>query len=129
MKKSIDDGKIKSCSEVFREVAVKDDAVAKWAKNNKDIFEKPTESELNNVRNLFSQFPNYENTLIKKKTIEAGTPAADVFVIAKDQTIGATVVSQERFKNHGGKIPNVCKNLDIKHFSLFEFFRHEGWKF
>ena len=55
--------------------------------------------------------------------------SAGARVIAKAKCLNGAVVSTEQYKSHGGKIPNVCKELSVKHFSLFDFFRNEGWKF
>lgn len=61
---------------------------------------------------------------------EKTTPDADPFVIGLALSKGWTVIASER-SNPGGKprIPDVCRNYNVKCIKLVEFIRERGWKY
>jgi hypothetical protein len=67
--------------------------------------------------------------LVTRKNILKGSPVADPFLIAKAETISGVVVTQEEFKPNGVKIPNVCKERNIRCINLEEFMEHQKWIF
>lgn len=124
-KQMISEGEILSSSEVFRELEDYDDEIAAWAKQNKNIFIKPTLEEQVEVRKILEKHPD----LVKEEAILLGKPYADPFVIAQAKMHSCVLVHSEKFKPNAHKIPNVCKSFKVEETMLFEFFRREKWKF
>lgn len=57
---------------------------------------------------------------------------ADPWLIAKAKTIGATVVSHESTLNEGSKkvkVPNICRQFDVRCIDTFTFLRETQAKF
>lgn len=121
----INEGEILSSSEVFRELEDYDDEIAAWAKQNKNIFIKPTLEEQVEVQKILEKHPD----LVKEEAILLGKPYADPFVIAQAKMHNCVLVHNEKFKPNAHKIPNVCKTFNVEETMLFEFFRREKWKF
>jgi hypothetical protein len=121
----IKDAEIISSIEVFRELEDYDDEIAVWAKNNKQIFIKPSLDEQQLVRQILAKHPD----LVKEEAILLGKPYADPFVIAQAKVHNCVLVHSEKFKPNAHKIPNVCKSFDVDEIPLFEFFRREKWSF
>jgi hypothetical protein len=120
----INDGEILSSSEVFRELEDYDDEIAGWAKQNKNIFIKPTLEEQSEVQRILEKHPD----LVKEEAILLGKPYADPFVIAQAKIHDCVLVHNEKFKPNAHKIPNVL-SFKVEEIMLFEFFRREKWKF
>jgi hypothetical protein len=121
----INDGEIISSSEVFRELEDYDDEIAAWAKQNKNVFIKPTLEEQAQVQKILEKHPD----LVKEEAILLGKPYADPFVIAQAKMHNCVLVHSEKFKPNAHRIPNVCKTFNVEETNLFEFFRREKWKF
>lgn len=121
----INDGEIISSSEVFRELEDYDDEIAAWAKQNKNVFIKPTLEEQVQVQKILEKHPD----LVKEEAILLGKPYADPFVIAQAKMHNCVLVHSEKFKSNAHKIPNVCMTFSVEETNLFEFFRREKWKF
>lgn len=58
-----------------------------------------------------------------------GGKLADPFVIARAAVTGSAVVTTERIKPGGAKIPNICEHFKITCHSLEQFMQAEGWSF
>jgi Domain of unknown function (DUF4411) len=125
----ITSGQLASTREVFNELERFDDPepLLAWAKNHKDIFATPTNDETEFVARIF-QVPHFQS-LIAQKAILTGRPVADPFVVAAAAVNGATVVTQERFKENAAKIPNVCQHFRVACVNLEEFMTSQGWNF
>ncbi|MBM4430975.1 MAG: DUF4411 family protein, partial [Chloroflexi bacterium] len=54
---------------------------------------------------------------------------ADPFVVAKAWALGGVVVTEETFKDHAAKIPNMCQHFVIPYMSLQQFMHAEKWTF
>jgi hypothetical protein len=121
----VESGEIISSSEAKKELQALDDDIAKWSKENKVVFLKPTSEELNTVKQILKSHPE----LLKQKSINIGNPEADPFLIAQARSRNIPVVTIEQYKDGGHKIPNVCKDLKVKCLHLFAFFKEEGWRF
>lgn len=63
------------------------------------------------------------------RNLNNGKPVADPFVIAKAVKDRLTVVSTELFAPNAHKIPNICSEYNVKHFSFSNFLNNEGWVF
>ena len=127
--KLISDGRILLVREVYNEIIGYNASVrlVEWSKDNRELFALPSTEEMEFVNEIF--LVNHFQTLIRKKERLEGKPVADPFLIAKAKIEGATLVSQETFKENAAGIPNVCKHFDINYTSLEGFMEKEGWQF
>lgn len=121
-----------SPQQVYEELQKWDDEVFRWVNQCRKLF-KPLDNEQTAVaKEILEKFPSLIDP--QKETADA-----DPFVIslAKVKTKNLTllgdeciVVSQEKpGSGIRAKIPDVCSNFAVKHFSSIEFFNNEGWKF
>ena len=55
---------------------------------------------------------HFQQNLERDKLLKGGS-FADPFIISKAKIINGTVVTQEKFKDHAAKIPNICKHFGI----------------
>ena len=98
-----------------------------WLKGNRDIFEKPSEIELDFIRDIY--FIRHFQNNIRRKSIYQGKPVADPFVISKARINGGTVVTEEEFKPNAAEIPNICAHFDVDCVNLEGFLTIQGWVF
>jgi hypothetical protein len=92
-----------------------------------DFFSDPSTVELTFIRDIYSN-THFEQNLTKKKIISGGY-FADPFIIAKAKVISGTVVTEEVYKEHAAKIPNICETFLIDCINMEGFLKREGWKF
>jgi hypothetical protein len=120
----ISQGKLIAPREVFDELGKQDDELYKWAKRNKQMYKNLDREQMKQVCNILKQFKELIDT-------NKETPDADPFVIALAKNKGWTVITSEKPANLGGhpKIPDVCKNYNIKCIPLIKFFREQKWEF
>ena len=109
--------------EVFNELQRRDDNLWDWTKDHKKMFIELDEEQAKQVKAIVSKFPKLTD---REKT----TPDADPFVIGLALSKSWTVITSEH-SNPGGKprIPDVCKNYNIKCIKIVEFFRERGWRY
>ena len=109
--------------EVFHEICVKDDGLAKWGKSDKKCSFPLMSIKVrkSHVSWKISRFVDQNKTI----------PEADPFLIALAKCRAWTVVTSERPNNSPvkPKIPNVCKSLNVRWIKLLEFFREAELKY
>jgi len=121
-------GELISVREVFNEIGSREDSLAIWAKEQKDIlFSESTTGELKFVGKIF-QVQHFQ-AMIRKQERLKGKPVADPFVIARAKISGACVVTQEKNTENAAKIPNVCDHFGIDCINLEGFMKKENWTF
>lgn len=96
-------------------------------KYNGSFFSKPTGEELSFITQIYS-ISHFQQNLEKKKLLQGGY-FADPFIIAKANVVEGIVVTEEKFKEHAAKIPNICKHFGIGCLNLEGFLLKENWKF
>lgn len=119
----INQGKVIAPEQVLDELGKKDDEVAEWARQQRDLFV-PYDRDLEeHVIHIMGTYP-----LMVKNT--KGKHAADPFVIALARSRGCFLVSEEQ---HGSidkpKIPDVCQAEKIRCIRLLDLIRHERWRY
>ena len=120
--------KLISAREVFNEIGSADDALARWAKEQKNIlFAEPTVEEFRFVTEIFRV--RHFQDLIRKKERLKGKAVADPFVIARAKILSACVVTEENHTENAAKIPNVCEYFHIPCIKLEGFMKEEQWVF
>jgi len=124
----VDDGSIVSTREVGREIEdSSDEGLRLWAKKHHDLFTVPTAPEGLFIGRIYA-VPHFQHNIEQQKLLKGGK-MADPFVIAKAAVDNRAVVTMEKFKLNGAKIPNICKHFKIQCLSLEEFMDQEGWEF
>ncbi len=125
----VQQGNIISVREARFELTLKfnDETIDRLAKQNKNFFPPPTVEELGFITQIYS-VAHFRQNLDKKKLLGGGY-FADPLVIAKAWKDRGTVITEEEFKEHGAKIPNICRHFDIACDNLEGFMTKESWKF
>ncbi len=124
----VSDKEIISVREVYNEIDSRNDALAKWAKEQKDVFFSPsTVEELRFVSEIF-KIPHFQ-AMVRKKERLSGKPVADPFVIARAKVLNCSVVTVESYKENAAGIHNVCTRFSIQCINLEEFMQKENWSF
>jgi hypothetical protein len=124
----IENKRIISVKEVSRELDGQEDLLANWIRDNKKIFQEPTQNEMIFIGRIF-QVLHFQDLVRKQERLQ-GKPVADPFVIAKANSIqNGVVVTTEKFKENAAQIPNVCKYFNIPCMHLEQFMKAEDWKF
>ena len=106
-------GNLLSVREVWRELQYKgqSDHIFDWIKKHRQIFTRPSNEEMEIVAFIFEDIRF--RGLVKESNIYKGRPVADPFLVASGKVRNATVVTEEKFKPDGAKIPTVCKELGV----------------
>jgi len=122
-------GKIISVRETRKEIEIikRGDRLEDWIKQNSDFFKDPTIEELKFITTIYS-VNHFQHNLEKTKLLNGGA-FADPFIIAKARVNNAIVVTQEKRKENGAKIPNICEYFGIECIDLNGFLVKENWIF
>jgi len=120
---------IVSVREVYNEIKRRncDARLVQWAKDHRGLFTQPSVEEMWFVRGIFS-VPRFRD-LIRKKQMLKGTPVADPFLIVRAHVGKGVLVTEERWKPSGAKIPNVCEHFKVQYMNLQGFMSREKWQF
>lgn len=127
-------GRIISHSFVFSEICpktTKPDFLAKWIKNKEQYFYPVTERQTQLVWQILAKFPEL---ISYAKEIDEADPWLISLAIEKkefpdlfDPYSNITIVSNESVIS-GTKIPAVCKEFNVPHMNIQEFFNENGWR-
>lgn len=90
-----------------------------WLKNHSKLFQMPTEEEQEFLSVILSnnEFKMSEEEIAKGKT------QADPLLVAKGKCSGDIVVTAEKYRPHGRKIPTMCKHYNVECIGRIEFIR------
>jgi len=118
-------GKILSVKEVYNELEgqLKEDFMIEWMTENKKIFMKPGQDEMNIVSRIFRR--NTFQGLVKGQNLLQGMPVADPFVVALAKIKNGIVVTEEKYKRNAASIPNVCEYLNVRCTKMNGFMQSE----
>jgi Domain of unknown function (DUF4411) len=121
----IEAGVLISCEEVKTELAI-GDSLDDWASNRPNMF-LPLDADTQLALASILSHPEHRK-LVKPQATKTD---ADPFVIATAQVKNCTVVSNEKLRSSPSPtknwIPNVCRDLGIRHLSFLELIRERGW--
>ena len=125
----IENERVLSVKEVLQEMSVgsSEHPDTKWAKSYKKIFKEPTVEEAKFIAEIF-KVEHFQQSLEQKKLLKGGY-FADPFIIASAKINSAIVVTQERAKQNGTKIPNICDRFGVSCTNLEGFMEREQWEF
>ncbi len=120
--------KLCSVKEAKRELEINfhTEHLEEWVKSNSKIFKPPSVDEMLIVSEIFSN-PTFQD-LIKKNNLLKGKPVADPFIVAAAKYKTGKVVTEEKYKRHAARIPNVCEKLDVDCINIQEFLKQEKIK-
>jgi hypothetical protein len=121
-----------SVKEVYNEVvnrqAKAEDRLSRWARDNPDVFARPSREELEFVTRIF-RVPHFQ-ALVRKKEQMQGKPVADPFLIARAHVLDhGCVVTEEKDTPNAARIPNVCRHFKVPCKNLEEFMEQKSWEF
>lgn len=123
----VDDGRITSTREAYRELSDVGGDAFDWAKLNHGLFVTPDASEGAFVANIYS-VKHFQSNIEQQKILRGGKNA-DPFLIARAAIIGASVLTMEQLKPHAAKIPNICGHFGVPCLDLRQFMDKENWVF
>ena len=123
------DERVISVREVYKELdnTSTESHLWDWVQNNKAIFKRPDEREMEVVKEIFA-IERFQ-ALLKRKNILEGSPEADPFLVACGKVRNACVVTQEKKKGNKIKIPLVCEHFDVECINLETLMEREDWAF
>ena len=114
---------------VLKELAAREDALVKWARQHKSVFKKTAPGLVGRVQEILKRFPD----LVDPNAIEE---SADPFVVALAVEEGHTtlgekviVVTEEKYTPGRCRIPHVCEVYKLKYLTVHQLFLFEGWQF
>jgi hypothetical protein len=118
----IDSGVLVASEEVYLELQKKQDELSQWARHRRQMFI-PADAA---IQAAVSDIMRTHSALVNVKT---GGSAADPWVIALAQVRSLTVVSGEIRRPSKVMIPDVCDAKGVRHISLLEMIREQGWRY
>ena len=98
-----------------------------WIHEHKEIFLPPQEEESTFMAQIFA-VQHFTQLVPQKKTLTSN-PFADPFVIASAGIKNGCVVTEEKLRPNGAKIPNVCEHFGIDCTNLEGLMEREKWRF
>lgn len=116
--KSLDDGiengSYISVDECYNELTChfnENNSNYRWLFDRRTMFQNPTNQESIFMKKLFQD--NKMQDSIHSRNILENRPSADVYIVAKAKTLGATVVTCEEFKPNSAQLPNICAKTGV----------------
>jgi hypothetical protein len=121
---AVGDGTITAIDEVFHELSRRDDDVAAWAKEHRELFVELGEQVQLATAKVLTAHP-------KLIGVGSGRSSADPFVVAHAIATDATVVTEETKSGSSTKprIPDVCEAMGVRCTNLVGFISEQGWRF
>ncbi len=119
-------------TEVFSEVKEGDDELVSWSKQNMNLFQPPTEKQIEILKDILKKYPA---SVKERRKYDAD---AWVIALALERKVSnqkeisernRIVVTEERLDGEKIKIPLVCNKYGIDSINIIKMFRIEGWKF
>lgn len=125
----VQQGNIVSVREVRFELTSKfdDETIERLMTQNKNFFLAPTAEGLGFITQIYS-VAHFQQNLDRKKLLQGGY-FADPLIIAKAWKEKGLVITEEEFKEHAVRVPNMFKHFNIPCESLEGFQKKEDWKF
>lgn len=125
-------GMVASITSVGTELRRGNDELAEWAKKNKALFLDDSNPA---TQMAFAEVANHvaaSASQMKVGALEEFLSGADPWLIAKARTLGAVIVTHERFNESSRRkflIPNVCRHFGVVCVNTFELLRQTQARF
>ena len=114
----INQGTVLSVDEVLSEINEREDLLKNWAKENKSIFQPPTNSEFEFIKEIF-KIPHFQSNISIKDRLKE-KPVADTFVIAKAKYLKRGVVTLEKRGETNLPRYQIFVNILVYHASVWK---------
>ncbi len=117
-------GQLVAPFDVLEELKQKHDELYEWAKDRQIMF-----IEIDDYQDKLSEIMAASPRLVDTKKGKSG---ADPMVIAltESKNPGYTVVTEKSFgSDKSPRIPNVCRNRDIRCINVLQLLRDQSWSF
>lgn len=104
------------------------DQASKWAwqPSVRELFASPTVEEMVFLR---SELASSKFRDAVPQHLRSTNEKADIYLIARARVSGGIVVTEERYKPQGTKIPTICKAFNIDCVNLLGMMQREDWRF
>lgn len=99
-----------------------------WLRSRPGLFPPTTRDEGNFLRRIYA-VEHFRQQNIGVRELYKGGNHADPYIVARAELLDAAVVTQETYKVHSAKIPNICEYFGIRCIKLDEFMIDQNWKF
>lgn len=114
-------GRLKGPEMLIEELERKDDEWRHWVYARKEAMIVPMDSgQLAAVRDVVAVYA--------AAGIDANRITGDPFFIALALAQGLTLVTSEKPRRGGAKIPKICTALGVPSINLLDLMRREGWR-
>ena len=123
----VEEGRIASSLEVYRELTVGEDDLEEWARHRRSsgLFLEPDAA----VQDRFRAVAEYVNNHYAANQASTFLDAADPWMIAHAAAYGGTVVTLETRvpdNSQKAKIPNVCDQFNVRSINTYQMLRELG---
>ncbi len=119
-------GELVACEEVLRELVGRSDVVSDWITARPQMIVK-LDAAIQQAVSVIMAHDEHCKLVGKNAT----GPIADPFVVATAQVRNYTVVTNEILMTSPSpnktKIPNVCRDLNIRYINFLDLIREQGW--
>ena len=104
------------------------DLASDWAQQPsvRELFTSPTVEEMEFLRSELAASRFRE---VVPDHLRSTDEKADIYLIARARVSGGIVVTEERYKPQGIKIPTFCKDFSIDCVNLLGMMQRENWRF
>ena len=114
-------GRMKAPEMLIEELERKDDDWRQWVYQRKETLIVPMDlPQMEAVQKVVAVYV--------AEGIDANRITGDPFFIALALANGLTVVTNEKPRRGGAKIPKICTTLGVQSIGLLELMRREGWR-
>ena len=120
----VEAGHLVASKSVYHEIEEREDRLIDWASDNDAMFVEDDEEIQARVRAIYANWP-------REVDFARFLTGADPFVIAHAQERGFAVVTGENGSNNpdAPKIPDACKQYEVRCVRLIDMIEELGWEF
>lgn len=115
-------GRLKAPQTLIDELSEKDDVWRQWVYDRKDAMIWPIDESILAAMNVV--MPVYASNTTNLDSVKG-----DPFFIAASRAKGATLITSEKPRKGGVKIPKVCDQVGVVWTPLLDVVRAEQWRF
>ena len=118
----IEAGRLKAPKTLLDELKDKDEKWREWVYARTDKMIWPIDDAIQSA--MHQVMPVYASNVTNVNSIKG-----DPFFVAASLAYDATLMTSEKPRKGGAKIPKICDELGVKWITLLDASRAEGWKF
>jgi len=118
----ISSGRLRAPDTLLDELKKKDDAWRQW------VYQREANLIITIDGAILALIPDVL-AIYKSEGVSTDNITGDPFFIATAKVHDLTLITSEKQRQGGAKIPAICSKFDVKTTGLVEMLRNEGWKF